>query len=223
MPIKLISKAIESKFPEKKEYPPPLKTPGEFEVEIVDARFIPENERQPDGVFFDFKVVGGDLDGQVFSYGCFPENATGGKGFPRKQAVEADSLKLQKFVAAALGLGESQCHQLAEGGTHAGQFESSLRDVSDESLKYGETDLAGKRLKVVIKLSKTGFANLYANPLKKPQGVVQSAPKAKSADEAHELALLSENGWRVHPKDATKVFNREGTLKDRAEIVALFS
>lgn len=232
--IKLRSTAFESKGGdgEKKERLPGLRTPGAYEVEVLDLRYISEDERLSEGFFIDFVVIGGDLDGQKFGWGKFPGEAKGGKTkdgktFTAKQAAAKDAEAVQLLGAAILGLDQTQAHRLATDPDLGAEFAAMWRDAKAEGSEYGTGPAVGKRVRMVAKASASGFVNVYAYPSKSAKPVVvqtigskTAAPKAPPvAKKLDDNARLEAAGWFVHPEDETIVYNADGETNSKVDIL----
>lgn len=198
-----------------------------YEVEVTDLRW--EKDRQGEGFKLDYKVVGviGRLGcnpvqieaepsgpGTAGCAMCYPENARGGGGLSKEDAVAADYGKCQVWMAAVYGLADTEADQIDE-------------EAFNRACKRPITPLRGARLylDMVPNTNNDGKESSFheffprdgGNGLAeklKPAAETKAAPapaaKAKPAIPAKKPTFeqaAAAAGWEVHPEDASYYMN----------------
>lgn len=197
-----------------------------YEVEVIDLRW--EKDRQGEGFKLDYKVVGvigrlGCNPAQIEAEpsgngttGCamvYPENARGGGGLSKDDAIAADYGKCQVWMAAVYGLDESEAPTVDE-------------ETFNRACKRPVSPLRGARLylDMIPNTNNDGkessfhefFPREGGNGLQeklKPAAETKTETKAKPQLPAKPKKtfeqLAADAGWSVHPDDSDYYMNED--------------
>lgn len=181
------------------------------------------NGHKGDYVHFDLRVLEGpSAAGTEFTDSHSPENATGGGGLSRPQAVARDYLRLQIAVAAGYGYASSEADQVTQQVFDASVTPADRADVKSPLVgrivlvdARQHTTRAGRQIMLYDILPYTGDDQ---RPVGKPIGAPTQAAKAAPPPPPPSTSSLPD-GWQVHPSSPAHAWNP--TTREVVEISKL--